>query len=168
MPGISVPPPRRDHQVRTNIPTPRRSHLAGCIMWLPRKEDINLDIEIEDGCYNHPVVILSPQPKPKMVTLLLITSFNSTSLEAKHANDVKTRLKHLPIKPAESHPDNGKLLFLEDEGRPLRKTSWVKTETQHLVPLKVLRSYTHKATDYFLSQESYHELIVRVRLGRRQ
>ncbi|KAK5632894.1 hypothetical protein RRF57_008608 [Xylaria bambusicola] len=49
--------------------------LAGCIKWLPPKEDlVPDDPEIDDGCCNHPVVILSTVPRANKVDILIVSS----------------------------------------------------------------------------------------------
>lgn len=51
--------------------------LAGCIKFLPAKDTLaTTDTDIQDGDYNHPVVILSPQVKNDgRVDILFVGSF---------------------------------------------------------------------------------------------
>lgn len=42
-------------------------------MWLPKKEIIRVDLGFEDGCYGHPVVILSPTVQDDVVTMLIVS-----------------------------------------------------------------------------------------------
>lgn len=47
--------------------------LAGCIKWLPSKEELKqTEPEIEEGCYNHPVVVLSSQAHNGRVDFLIV------------------------------------------------------------------------------------------------
>jgi hypothetical protein len=57
--------------------TPLKEVLEGHILWLPKKEDIRprklvADLKFDDGCYNHPVVILSTDELNRTATVLLV------------------------------------------------------------------------------------------------
>jgi hypothetical protein len=52
---------------------------AGAILWLPSKEDIPSEYHfatesIEEGCFNHPVLILAADPTHTEVIFLLVRS----------------------------------------------------------------------------------------------
>ncbi|KAI1499909.1 hypothetical protein F5X99DRAFT_262858 [Biscogniauxia marginata] len=153
MPGVTISPTPRGHRE----PDDYHPHLAGCIKWLPPKEELKIaDKSIEDGGYNHPIVILSPQPQDGKVTMLIMTSFRGLDLKTKFQNNLRLRDAYLPIEPCEAHPDNGILLRLRD--RSLRKNSYVNTQTQCSILLTSLRPYERQSPDYFLSSDSYREL----------
>jgi hypothetical protein len=50
---------------------------VGCILWLPKKEKIDpclLDgVRLLDGCFDHPVVILSLDETEKGATILIVS-----------------------------------------------------------------------------------------------
>jgi len=51
--------------------------LAGCILWLPRKDQIDrrlaLVSEIDDGCFNHPVAVLSVNPEERTAIVFIVS-----------------------------------------------------------------------------------------------
>ncbi|GAW21363.1 hypothetical protein ANO14919_108820 [Xylariales sp. No.14919] len=137
--------------------------LAGCIKWLPPKEDlVPIDANIDDGCCNHPVVILSTVPRDRKVDILIITSLGGLDLEARYPNQPSARHDHLPIAPSRAHPDNGTLLVLKDLSFELRKRSYVKTRTQHTILLSSLKPYDRHGPEVFLSKRSYKVLVKHV------
>jgi len=52
--------------------------LAGCILWLPRKDQTDQHVVIgsyiDDGCFNHPVVVLSVDLEGRTATVLIVSS----------------------------------------------------------------------------------------------
>lgn len=53
---------------------------AGCILWLPAKDVVgrhSVSADIGDGCFNHPVVVLSVNPVGKKATILIVSSLIS-------------------------------------------------------------------------------------------
>ena len=54
--------------------------LAGKIMWLPKQEQLDLDLGIDDGCYNHPVVVLSAFTEDDKVIVLLVRTMRNQPL----------------------------------------------------------------------------------------
>ncbi|KPM42502.1 hypothetical protein AK830_g4042 [Neonectria ditissima] len=112
-PGCRIYPPARAVRPQSRLP--------GRIMWLPKQEQLQYDLTIDDGCYNHPVVILSPYPQDEDVIVLLITSLNGRALQDCRWT-VDIRASHLPIHPCDPHPDSSKLLRLE-ANRELKKKS---------------------------------------------
>ncbi|KAI0517463.1 hypothetical protein F5B22DRAFT_603058 [Xylaria bambusicola] len=138
--------------------------IAGCIKWLPPKEDlVPDDPEIDDGCCNHPVVILSTVPRANKVDILIITSFGGLDLETKYPNQQSARLDHLPIAPSKAHPDNGTLLVLKDPLYELRKRSYVKTRAQYTILLASLQPYNRHGPEVFLSKKSYKALVKHIK-----
>ncbi|KAI1184384.1 hypothetical protein F5B17DRAFT_83502 [Nemania serpens] len=134
--------------------------LAGCIKWLPRKEDlVQTDWEIEAGCLNHPVVTLSSQARNGRVEILIITSFGGLDLETKYPSQLSARRDHLPIAPSKAHPDNGTQLVLQDSSSELRKKSYVKTRNRHSVLLASLQPYNRRGPEIYLSKRSYRTLV---------
>lgn len=74
------------------------------------------------------------------------------------------RTEYLPIAPSDRHPDNGRLLHLEDHCRqPLKKKSYVNVAARHTIPLAILGNYNRDAwsrsSDYVLSRDSYGLLL---------
>lgn len=66
MPGVIVAGPG-------SRPCQKRSHLGGAILWLPKQRKLkSVESDLEEGCYHHPVVILSPKPQDGKVALLLV------------------------------------------------------------------------------------------------
>ncbi|EMR65969.1 hypothetical protein UCREL1_7058 [Eutypa lata UCREL1] len=114
-------------------PRQQGSQLCGRILWLPKKEWIKVaGDKLDEG-----------------------------SLELKHPHDLRARSTYLPIKPCNPHPDNRKLLVLEDQTQRLRKNSYVKTKDQKVVTYANLRPYERKTPDvvFALSRKSYQDLI---------
>lgn len=141
--------------------------LAGCIKWLPPKDKLpNSDSGIEEGCYNHPVVILPTKISENgKVEILIITSFGGSDLKTKYPHQTGFRHDHLPIAPGEAHPDNGILLTLRDPLRTMRKRSYVKTKSRHHVLFSSLRPYDRQGPDYFLSRRSFDVLVEHAQLS---
>ncbi|KAI0478121.1 hypothetical protein F4859DRAFT_478677 [Xylaria cf. heliscus] len=134
--------------------------LAGCIKWLPRKRDlIPDDPNIDEGCCNHPVVILSTRPRNGRVQILIITSFGGDDLETKYPTQRLARLDHLPIAPSKVHPDNGVLLVLRDRSDEMRKKSYVKLRNRKDILLRSLEPYNRFGPEIFLSKRSYQTLV---------
>lgn len=140
--------------------TPTTIYEVGAILWLPSKDQIpgnsQSRAEIDDGCFDHPALIIWIDQGFTKATILIITSFNSRDLFEKHGNNKAARLDHLPIHPNHPHPDNGELLYLEGNAA-LPKKSYVKTGKQHIVDLFVLRS--DRSAKGKLSKESLAVLI---------
>ncbi|KAI1299497.1 hypothetical protein F5Y03DRAFT_366102 [Xylaria venustula] len=134
--------------------------LAGCIKWLPRKDELKpADSTIDEGCCNHPVVILSTGTHNGIVEILVITSFGGVDLETKFPTENQARRNHLPIAPGRVHPDNGILLYLRDQARDLKKRSYVNTRDKHSILLASLRPYNRRGPEIFLSKRSYKTLV---------
>ena len=168
---------RRDSAAPPN-PTPAPSHYAGQIMWLPPREDITANVNLDLGCYNHPVVILSPKPVDQRIVILIVsrliqnrqtpahikqaTSFNDTDLSVRHPHNQEQRSWYLPIHPSKRHPDLNVLLKLQG-GLTLRKNSYICTRQQHTIPLAALRTYERERPNvrFVLKSGSYQTLIER-------
>ncbi|KAJ2995272.1 hypothetical protein NUW58_g1319 [Xylaria curta] len=137
-----------------------REPLAGCIKWLPRKDElVPADASIDEGCCQHPVVILSTKAQNGRVEILIITSFGGIDLETKYPTHLSARKNHLPIKPHKAHPDNGILLVLENPSIELRKKSYVKTRDRRTILLASLQPYNRQGPEVFLSKKSYKILV---------
>ncbi|KAI2610314.1 uncharacterized protein GGS25DRAFT_256295 [Hypoxylon fragiforme] len=151
---------------------------AGRILWLPPKSEITAssaaaddsdsdsdsDSKLDEGMCNHPVVVLSPHADGGKVVYLIMTSFNSQTLESRFPGhdraSTKNRQPYLPIEPAPAHPDNGKRLRLARGAPAMRKESYVRTRPQHRIRHAVLRPYERRrGPDLFLDPDSYRELI---------
>lgn len=87
MPGITVASvtaasvrrgSREPRETRTlQLPQQLPKQLAGCILWLPRKEDLpnnrdECDSDLEEDRCNHPVVVLSPHLEDGKVVYLMV------------------------------------------------------------------------------------------------
>lgn len=117
-----------------------------------------VDCSLSDGCYNHPIVILSPLARDGKVVILILTSFDGVDLATKHRS-AQIRQRYLPISPSPAHPDNKMLLHLDHSSLPLRKASNVNTHALHTIVLTSLHPYSNARDDYVLSASSYQELI---------
>ncbi|KAI1451466.1 hypothetical protein F4805DRAFT_96586 [Annulohypoxylon moriforme] len=170
MPGITVASAtatsvRRGSREPREIRTLRLpQQLAGCILWLPRKEELpdnrdEYDSDLEEDRCNHPVVVLSPHLEDGKVVYLMMTSLKGKNLETRFMNQPDVRREHLPIRPCNPHPDNGILLSLDDVALELRKRTYVKTKNQHRIRLGSLEAYDRRGPDYILSKKSYQDLI---------
>lgn len=135
----------------------------GAIFWLPPKANIpnehlpGADL-IEEGCFNHPVLVLSVNAAETMAVVLVvsassalsfvclicpqITSFGGTDLSVRHARDTRARADHLPIHPSNAHPDNGMCLYLADD-KLLSKNSYVKIKPYRTISTALLRPCKH-------------------------
>ncbi|KAI0382329.1 hypothetical protein F5Y04DRAFT_53061 [Hypomontagnella monticulosa] len=164
MPGLTVASVtassarRGPREPRRHAPrTPQQ--LAGCILWLPPKAEIRggHESDLEADRCNHPVVVLSPHFVDGKVVYLMLTSLRNRDLtECNYPESI--RREHLPIRPANPHPDNGKILYLADPTLQLSKKSYVKTKVQHQILFTSLRPYAG-GPDYNLSKQSYQDLI---------
>ena len=58
--------------------TRRDDPLAGCILWLPKKDEMNpylaLAPDIAEGCFNHPVVVLCVNRENRNATVLIVST----------------------------------------------------------------------------------------------
>ncbi|KAI5923434.1 hypothetical protein F4810DRAFT_710516 [Camillea tinctor] len=156
MPAVTASNSRgRYHQ-----PNTASTHLAGCIKWLPPKEELNsLPKGFDEGGLNHPVVILSPKTQDGKVTVLIMTSFGGVELKTKHASSRKKRIEYLPVEPCDPHPDNGILLKLQNPSPGMRKNSYVHTTSRRCIRFNMLRPYERRqSVELFLHPDSYREL----------
>ncbi|KAH7130992.1 hypothetical protein EDB81DRAFT_950411 [Dactylonectria macrodidyma] len=147
-----------DYRVHPTVRPQQSCLLAGKIMWLPKQSELQRDLGIDDGCYNHPVVVLSPFPESEKVIVLLITSLKGRAIkDCRWTQDV--RAGHLPVHPCDPHPDNGKVLRLKSN-RELTKKSYVKTMKKLKIPLHCLRDYHGRHGLYCIfTAASYKELL---------
>ncbi|KAK4158407.1 hypothetical protein C8A00DRAFT_28687 [Chaetomidium leptoderma] len=163
-----MPPPRRRGS-RRHIQNSRRppssvsrTDLAGLIMWLPQRDGLRKHSELPEGCYGHPVVVLSPQASATDdVVILILTSFCKTNIIDKYPNNPKRRLTYLPIHPTDPHPDTAAQLHLKNHAE-LELNSYVNTGEKHTIPFGILRPYDRHDTNntlYALTSDSYQQLI---------
>ena len=79
MPGISVSSRPSPSQVRHSQNTTYQHHgiPAGCTLWLPNKHKIDAHllegVDIDDGCFNHPIVVLSTDLVEGKATVLVVS-----------------------------------------------------------------------------------------------
>ncbi|KAK0648247.1 hypothetical protein B0T16DRAFT_113991 [Cercophora newfieldiana] len=151
---------RRRDGASSASPPPAQTHLAGQVMWLPWPNSIRVPTNLEAGCYNHPVVILSPRPVDEKVVILMATSLQGHDLLQKFPDSKEKRVWYLPIHPSKRHPDLNKVLKVEN-GLQLRKKSYVNTKDQHTIPFEALRVYARERPTqrYVLTSSSYQILI---------
>ncbi|GAB1311886.1 hypothetical protein MFIFM68171_02096 [Madurella fahalii] len=130
-------------------------------MWLPRRDGLHNHSELPSGCYEHPVVVLSPQASAAdKVVILILTSFGETDVITKFPNNRRLRCAYLPIHTASPHPDTDLQLHLEKPA-VLRRKTYANTREKHTVPLDILRAYNRQdlRTRYALTSDSYKQLI---------
>ncbi|KAH6844653.1 hypothetical protein B0I37DRAFT_355203 [Chaetomium sp. MPI-CAGE-AT-0009] len=136
--------------------------LEGMIMWLPLRKDLprHVHSELPDGCYGHPVVILSPQASlpGHQVVVLIVTSFGETDVRDKFPHDIELRRVYLPIHPARNR--NTKIQLRLQDGAKLRKKSYANTRQQRTIPLAFLQPYDRNELParYVLTSDSYKKL----------
>ncbi|KAI1751947.1 hypothetical protein F4782DRAFT_540520 [Xylaria castorea] len=141
------------------MPEWTRTPLAGCIKWLPPKDELAVnDAILDDGCYNHPVLILTSHLPDGKAEMFVITSFGGVNLETRFPTQMEARRHHLPIAPSPAHPDNGILLVLRDPSYKLRKNSYVNTRDRRVIQVALLRSYDRRQPDPYLSKRSFKQL----------
>ncbi|KAF6802509.1 hypothetical protein CMUS01_15333, partial [Colletotrichum musicola] len=125
----------------------RVSTLAGVIRWLKANEDITegLRPDIEDGVYNHPVVIISGDVRGDRLVVFMVTSLAGRTLDKACADRMyaASKARYLPIFP--SPASNGIQLHLTKDSRPLSKDSYVNTENVFQVAPDALRPYSTRA-----------------------
>lgn len=117
---------------------------AGSILWLPSRSDIATEYssaikDFDEGCFNHPVLVLATNSAKTEVVVLMVTSFAGTDLKDRHPTNLKTRALYIPIDPSNPHPDNGSLLHLKGAAR-LRKKSYINIQPRGPFKAALLRS----------------------------
>ncbi|RFN41757.1 glycosyl hydrolase [Fusarium flagelliforme] len=109
-------------------------------MILPKKteieESITETLSIENGIFNHPVVILSREIYRGKVAIFVVRSFDNTPIERRHHDPVR-RQSYLPIHPA-THPDTRRILIAA-HGKTMKKQSYVNTKNIYEIPFIALR-----------------------------
>ncbi|KAI6520477.1 hypothetical protein MCOR05_010811 [Pyricularia oryzae] len=132
-----------------------RTNLDGLFMWLPPCGEVSPENSptlagctkrLDNGAYNHPVVILSSTASAGgTVLVLLMTSFGGHTLQDRIAKKHKKEAErlaesHIPIAPLKPHgPHN--IVLHTSESRKLKKNCYINTEKLILVKLSVLQSY---------------------------
>ncbi|TWU73401.1 hypothetical protein ED733_003359 [Metarhizium rileyi] len=150
------PKPRKHHAGRSSTQSPPR--LAGRIMWLPTKD--TMDLGLEHGVYNHPVVVVSSVPHAGDVDFFPLTSLGGRGLTDRFPADQRARSRYLPIKPSARHPDNKLLLELSGEEDRLTKDSYIHIARVLRAKLHALRPYrSQPRRPFHLSDSSYRQLV---------
>ena len=76
MPGVRLDPPPLEVR-RLQGTTHLHDIEAGCILWLPKKDDIDQSLltgfNIDNGCFNHPVVVLSTGSSGRKAMVLIVS-----------------------------------------------------------------------------------------------
>ncbi|KAF1993122.1 hypothetical protein P154DRAFT_389322, partial [Amniculicola lignicola CBS 123094] len=164
-----------------------REVVQGKILWLPMRDELPEKAvrrahgkgAVEEGVYNHPVVIISrPEDDTRVVHFHVVTSFQGKKLHEIYpkANEfhASRRSWYLPIGPAPAHPDaNSKkakkrfpTLELANSAL-LRWDSYVNLRDVYKTNLTNLRAYGNPDTplngDYHLQQESMIRLLAKSR-----
>lgn len=68
-----------------------RTGLAGLILWLPEKQErLPLHSNIPDGCYYHPVVILSPETSSSGEVVVLIVRVTCLSEQSDDVTSLRS------------------------------------------------------------------------------
>lgn len=128
------------------MPRARNSEAAavfipGQLSYLPKRREGDLSSllgsEIPDGCFDHPVVILSTDQGKREAVVLILTSLRGRRLDD-YSSVPRIRAFHLPIHPTPVHPDNDILLYL-DHDLELPKKTYVNTKTQRLISWALLQ-----------------------------
>ncbi|KAF2123999.1 hypothetical protein P153DRAFT_351626 [Dothidotthia symphoricarpi CBS 119687] len=137
---------------------------VGSILWLPPKDEIPIEYHatansIDDGCFNHPVVVLSVNRARTEVVVLIMTSFGGKDLQERHPRNTQTRSMYIPVHPSKAHPDNDSLLFLRGDGR-LPRNSYVTLNPQRTIHGGILKPLRRSTCT--LTTDSYKQLIKRV------
>ena len=75
-PMSSCPSPLQVHCAQDET-RQNRDILAGSILWLPRKVEIDdhllVGVDIDKGCFNHPIVVLSTDQVGGKATILIVS-----------------------------------------------------------------------------------------------
>ncbi|KAK1624706.1 hypothetical protein BDP81DRAFT_382489 [Colletotrichum phormii] len=157
----TMPPSNRKPRVQLSRPRQISNSLSGQIMWLPSRHRIpaDLDPNLEEGAYHHPVIIMSRVPSPEgLVEILMITSMGARGIAQAHTPDWNHWLNYAPIKPA-THPamPDTQLCF-PDNCPPLAKNSYVNIRQCYCVHLQALRPYRQSVGDPVLGRASLRSL----------
>ncbi|KAF2400947.1 hypothetical protein EJ06DRAFT_556420 [Trichodelitschia bisporula] len=115
------------------------------VLWMPSRNEISdhdlLVVEhLEDGFFNHPVLVLWASMRNNKAIVMGMTSFKEQDLLEKHSKE-HIRRKYLPIHPSPPHPDNGMVLLLENMTK-LRKKSYINISRHHELDSRLFRSYS--------------------------
>ncbi len=162
--------------------------LAGLILSLPPRKGLPAHPKLHEGCYEHPVVVLSQTASSRndVVVLLVrhpipvlsqkrrrslsnwlanstvqVTSFNKTNIHDRFPGARgRDRRRRLGYLPIypATHPDTTLQLRL-DRCPPLRLKSYVNIRNKHTVPLTILRAYNSSGIRFALASASYRELV---------
>ncbi|KAH0432952.1 hypothetical protein CcaCcLH18_06067 [Colletotrichum camelliae] len=120
--------------------------LAGKIRWLPRKEELSpaVDTDLNAGVYNHPVLVLSHEPREDgTVRALTMTSVGGRNITEEMAFHWTRRHLYLPVAPTPPHPGSDLQLHLSgDSPKPsVDRPSYVNIrQGPYTIHLGALRS----------------------------
>ncbi|KAL8718232.1 MAG: hypothetical protein Q9225_004604 [Loekoesia sp. 1 TL-2023] len=135
----------------------------GSIYFLPPRHEISTSQQsktsgINPGIFSHPVLILSLDPWRAEADILVISSLDGKTLN-EYSRSQRIRETHVPIFPAEPHPDNGCISYLDNEG-PLPKKSYIKVDQRHTVPQAILRPLfdQHSRQQFGLRDASFEDI----------
>ncbi|KAF2127347.1 hypothetical protein P153DRAFT_268634, partial [Dothidotthia symphoricarpi CBS 119687] len=145
-----------------------RDVVQGRVFWLPSREELPERAvrrahgkgAIEEGIYNHPVVVVSrPAEEDNVVHFHLITSLQGKKLDQLYnkANEfhASRRSWYLPISPTPDHPDatskksRKRFPTLElANGATLRWDSYVNIRHVYKIDWSLLRTYANSETPH--------------------
>ena len=166
-------PYRRTEEYSSGRPLPELWDISnGCILWLPARAEIEDKIipdskvdRMEDGFFDHPVVVLKVEllsPTAALLTFAPMTSFGNQNLRQAKAD--RYWKYYLPISPSAPHPDNDILLFLENENekRGMTEKSYICLEETYTLEFTAFRCYAEgqRADGYRqrLTKDSFDQL----------
>ena len=137
----------RSYKPRYSPPRPSSSSSAptleaGGVFNLPSLDickACHYDVDgIEEGIFNHPVLLLSAEEKYACV--LVTSSLDNKSLKDYHPKERHVQMEHIPMLPAEPHHITKELLKFEN-GLEMPRPCYVKIRETHRVPLACLKPY---------------------------
>lgn len=169
---------------------------VGCIVWLPPNTDGLYSVrcnkaackcghrELDDGGYNHPVVVLTIRQRMNspllgdlvclvacvglhhvlcglLLTRLKLTTFRDESM-AKYLTTPHHRKISLPILDPEAPAVPSLIQLSLENGKKLKKQSYIRLQHTYEIPVSMLRQYAYKkclAYKMRLSLESYGVLM---------
>lgn len=138
---------------------------VGSILWLPPKSEVSgtnhyATNVMDDGCFNHPVLVLAANTARTEVIVLVITSFGGKDLKEKYPRKFRIRSEYIPIDPTGPHPDNDSILYLKGLSR-LDRNSYVNTRCRGPIKAVLLQPLRHSKR-CVLRADSLQELIEKI------
>ncbi|EAQ91939.1 hypothetical protein CHGG_00174 [Chaetomium globosum CBS 148.51] len=122
--------------------------LEGLILWLPQLNDLPRHDEIGEGCYGHPVVVLSPRALPSDDVVVLIDGF-----QLRKKSYVNTREQHtLPLsclRPYDRKGSTARYVLTRDSYRNLaRHAGFVFNATESLYDYQTVGAHDYDIYNY--------------------